>query len=131
MLLAVYNEYLPTITAAHDQGQVWGIYNFPLNDFNGESEQLYHQLNHVYEKENNTFRINLPFGVILRNVETGDYRYYRAYYNSTLLDYPVRINNRSDLIQFFRKLENLDLIELATKTKESTKWQKVFFTKVN
>ena len=116
-LRVVYQEYLPTITAGHDNGQVWGIYHFPVNNFNGESENLFHHLNHIYETENTTFRINLAFGVILRNEEMGQYRYYLPYYNSTLLDFLVRINNRNDLIKFFRRSESLDLIDLATKTR--------------
>ena len=84
-LRAVYQEYLPTITAGHDNGHVWGISNFPVNNFNGESENLFHHLNHIYETENTTFRINLAFGVILRNEETGQYRYYLPCYNRGLL----------------------------------------------
>ena len=128
---AKYEEYHPTITAGHNIGQIWGIYNFPLNDFGGESEDLFHHLNYIFSQESKTFRINLAFGVILRNIETGEYRYYVPYYNSTVFDLPFRISTRSDLIQLFRNLESLDSMDLSLKTRESTKWQKVFISNVN
>ena len=130
-LKAVYEQYRLTIDSGHDQGKVRAIYNFPVNDFNGHSEDLFHHLSDIFSREEMSFRINLAFGVILRNVETGEYRYYAPYYNSTLLDNPVKINNRSDLIALFRRLEGMELMDMLLKTKDSTKWQKVFFTNVS
>ena len=130
-LKAVYDEYEKTINAEHDQGKVRAVYNFPVNDFDGNSEDLFDHLQTVFSNEDMSFRINLAFGVILQNVETEEYRYYTPYYNSTLLDHPARINNRSDLIALFRRLERMDLLDLVLKTKESTKWRKVFITNIN
>ena len=127
----VYEKNRDTIVAGNDMGRVRGIYNFALNDFDGNTSYLSRHLNIILSNEPHAFRINASFGIILRNVITGEYRYYCPYYNATLLDTPFRINKRKDMEGFLRTLEGLNLSEIITRPAESTKWRKVFVTNIS
>ncbi len=79
------------------------MYNFPItNEFT--LEQLSEQLELIYADSQQSFKINLSFGVILRNIETGAYRLFVPYHNESALPAPVLISNRSDLEKLKEKL---------------------------
>ena len=128
--MQTYSENRDTIQAAHDPGIVRGVYNFPIDDFNGETVIMRPHLDHIIRHESNAFKINVAFGLILQNIETGEYRYYTAYYNNTILDHPFRINRGSDINDLLRQLEEHTSLDYIMKDRESTKWQKVYITNI-
>ena len=127
----IYIENRETIQASHDMGNIRGVYNFPTNDFNGETEVLRPHLDQILSHEDHSFKINLAFGIILRNIDSGEYRYYTAYYNNTILDLPYRIENIHDINQLIRELQGMELIDIIMKKRESTKWQKIFISNIS
>ena len=126
----IYSENRDTIRAPHDPGIVRGVYNFPIDDFNGETVIMRPHLEQILRHESHAFKINVAFGTILRNIETGEYRYYTAYYNNTLLDTPFRISRGSDINDLLRDLEEINSLDTIMNSRESTKWQKVYITNV-
>ena len=128
----IYSHNRDIIQARHDYGKVRAVYNFPVPGFNGDIEDLRPHLNEIMRTEENSFRINLAFGMILRHVETGELRYYTPYYNNTVMDFPFRVNNSVDLRNFIDHLDTLNLLEvLVNSTNESTKWQMLYVTNVS
>ena len=74
-LRQVYEANAPLILENHRQGPLQSIYNFPLtNDVS--MNQLMGYSDYVYRQQQRAFRLNLIFGVILHNRETGHYRYF-------------------------------------------------------
>jgi hypothetical protein len=47
------------------------------------------QAEEIYDRQGHAFRLKLEFGLILRNTETGEFRYFRAYGNESLFERPV------------------------------------------
>ena len=132
-LKALFDKNRATIGCGHDKGRVEGIYNYPINDYHdGDIQTLRLHLENIVECEEHAFRLNLSFGIILRHVTSGEYKYYAPYYNSMVFDHPKRINHRRDLDGFIDALEDLDLQQYLMKsTDTNTKWEKVFVTNVN
>ena len=125
-----YQENRNTIHATHDAGIVRAVYNFPIDDFIGDISIMKPQLEQIMVTESHSFKLNVAFGTILRHIETGEYRYYTAYYNNTILDTPFRISKHDDVQLLLRDLEQNVTMENITKGRESTKWQKVYVTNI-
>ena len=124
-----YRDNRGTIHASHDPGVVRGVYNFPVDDFDGRVAIMRPHVEQIFKQEKNAFKINTAFGVILRNIETGEYRYFTAYYNNTVLEFPYRISHFGDINDFLRALEDREIMEhVLDAPRASTKWQKVYVT---
>jgi hypothetical protein len=49
------------------------------------------QAEEIYDRQGHAFRLKLEFDLILRNTETGEFRYFRAYGNESLFERPVYV----------------------------------------
>ena len=84
----------------------------------------------IFNDQENAFQINLAFGMILFNTETGEYRYYIPHFNSRILTYPFTISNRNSIRFFIHKISGIDIIESARAVRPSTAWTLAFITNV-
>ena len=55
----------------------------------------------IMKNQKNRFEINYGFGFVLKNIETGEFRYYHASNNSLMLDTAVLISNEAELNENF------------------------------
>ena len=128
-LRQVYEANAPIILENHRQGPLQSIYNFPLiNDVN--MNQLMGYSEYVYRQQQRAFRLNLVFGVILRNRETGRYRYFVPYTNNGVFERPLYISRRGDLRRLRRQLETKDILIELLRQRPDTKWIPVVVTNV-
>jgi hypothetical protein len=89
-LKRVYESNAPIILENHQESSVSSTYNAPLtNDFT--APQLMEQAEEIYDRQGHAFRLKLEFDLILRNTETGEFRYFRAYGNESLFERPVYV----------------------------------------
>jgi len=78
--------------------------------------------------ERTRFKINYSYGVILRNVETDQLRYfYGSLGNARMLDFAVLISNQDDLRSFLENICDFDMREKIERP--NTKW--VLITVIN
>ena len=54
-------------------------------------------LQDIFRSQKNAFKINLAFGFILSNVETGEKRYYYPLQNGLIYDQPLVVADEADL----------------------------------
>ena len=128
-LRQVYEANAPLILEQHRQGPLQSLYNFPLtNDVN--MNQLMGYSEYVYRQQQRAFRLNLVFGVILRNRETGRYRYFVPYTNNGLFERPLYISRRGDLQRLRQQLETKDILTELLRQRPDTKWIPVLVTNV-
>ncbi len=60
-----------------NEGRARDTYNFPLsNTLN--ADVLMEQIEAIYENSQTAFKINISLGLILQNIETGAYRFFRS-----------------------------------------------------
>ena len=127
----IYENHKSIILQPHDMaGNIKKVFNFPIGN-NVSLHMIDNQLRYIYDKLNNAFKINLSFGIILKHVETGEYRYFKAYDNGVqILTYPWRVSRWSNARQLSKKLEEMDIIENASKVRPDTKWKPFLLTNV-
>ena len=83
-LLEVYDANRPLILANHQEGNVQSIFNYPpSNDFTVEA--IMSRTNQVYGRQNSAFCLNLEFGLVLVDTDSGAYRYFTPYSNEAFL----------------------------------------------
>ena len=70
--------------------------------------------NEVYDRQNSTFRLNLEFGLILVNTDSGEYRYFMPYSNESLFQHPIYISRRQDLYRLRLRLSRLNIADFFT-----------------
>jgi hypothetical protein len=76
----------------------------------------------IYAKQGNTFKINLGFGSILYQVVDEIFKYYYVSNNNLLFETAITISNRRDLIDFIKKVMDLDLMTNFYLQKPSSSW---------
>lgn len=126
------------ILAPHSLGDMVSIYNFPTNNLKGGMNEFSKEISEIYQDQKHSFRINIAFGVIIQNVENGDYRYFIPYKNSTIFDYPMRVDNHKDIQKVKERIGTIDLDDYFLTNRPNTKWKGVmivnttfFITKSN
>ena len=118
------------ILAEDKYGELRNIYNFQTNNLSRGYKEIRGHVTQIYNEQNVTFRINLAFGMILFNSQTGEYRYFIPYYNSRILTYPYMISKRANINSLMNKLASIDMIEKARANRPSTSWTLVFITNI-
>jgi hypothetical protein len=108
---------------------VRNTYNFPVPSLLNVN-QLIEQIEFIFEHSAHSFKVNLSFGLILQNVETGIYRYFVPYYTDGLFLFPQLISNRNDIEKLRKRLSELDISNYFQKQRPNSKWKPVFVTNV-
>ena len=75
-LREVYQHHWSSICTHH---HTQDVYNYWLQDVN--VNQLAGQLQQMFRQQRTRFKVNVSFGFILRNIETGELRYYHSSHN--------------------------------------------------
>jgi hypothetical protein len=77
----------------------------------------------LYRQQTTAFKINLSFGFILRNIETGVLRYYHpSQNNARFFDFPHLMRTEGDLERFLEELSRHDILEYIRQQRPDTKW---------
>ena len=77
----------------------------------------------VFKQQKTAFKMNLAFGFILRNTETGEVKYYYPSQNGFLYEEPILISNEEDLNRFLEKIQDTDWQEFVRRQKPNSKWR--------
>ena len=81
------------------------IYNLPTNNLRDGVDEIWWKLDEIFTDQNGAFKINLSLGLILRNMETGEYRYFAPHVNDSLFPSPFLIGSRKYLRIFQNKID--------------------------
>ena len=107
-LEAEYNANRRHILRPHQQTATGAVYNFPTNNLEGEGE-IQSFLDHIYDNQQSSFRVNMSLGFILRDRNGENYRYFIPYENSYLLPANATVTNYRDLQALVEQLQNMDI----------------------
>nr|XP_022301117.1 uncharacterized protein LOC111109328 [Crassostrea virginica] len=125
----VYETNRTLILQRHREGTVHSTYNTPLNN-HFSTNDLMNVMDEIYDRQQHAFRLNLEFGLILRNIETGEYRYFRPFTNQSLFTRPLYVSRRPDLLKLRRRLETFNFEDHFLRQRPNTKWKAVLVTNV-
>ena len=98
------------------------VYNLPVRH-DVQLHQVIDFVSHIWSTEQHAFRINLQFGYILRDRETGRYRYFKPIFTQGFFDHPFRISSSDDIEDLRRRLESMDFIQHVLNQRPNTKWE--------
>ena len=107
-LKQVYEANSSLILRRHQEGNVCSVYNFPLNN-NFSISEIMQAANEIYDRQNNAFRLNLEFGLILVHSETGEYRYFKPNHNQELFTRPIYVSKRPHLNRLLLRMRQLNI----------------------
>ena len=91
----IYRKHFTTIHTRISRGRIKTVYHFMIiSDLDNEAIKQY--LMKVINDRNDSFKLNMALGYILRHIESGEIRFFYPSQNSTILDLPVLIENRHE-----------------------------------
>ena len=102
------------------------VFNFALTELS--AAVMAEKLRVVFANLDNSAKINVSLGFVLRNIESDHYRYYYAHENSLIFNTSQLLNNEKDLDNIIAKLSLEDFAEIATRERPNTKWKFAFAT---
>ena len=103
----------------HNRLSDW--YNFFLTSL--QPQEISNHLDDIFTDQSTVFKINVSFGFILRNNETGELQYYYASRNNEqVFEEPFQITTAADLPQVREALKNLDVLEWVRQQRPNSKW---------
>ena len=88
------------------------VFNFQLSKL--DPNLVNEELDQVFEKLDCAAEINIALGFVLRNIETGEYRYFYPLENNTLFDKSILLCTKGDLTTIQNKVKKQDIIEVYT-----------------
>ena len=72
----------------------------------------------------------MSFGLILQNIQTEDYKYYKAYSNSPLFERPLHISKKKHLNRLKERMLSLDISKYVLTSRPNSAWKFVMITNV-
>ena len=104
------------------------LFNFQM--FKLDTKIINEKLGEVLNNLDSAAKINIALGFVLRNIETGEYRYFYAHENNTLFEKSHLLCTKADLITIRGKVEKFDMVEQCTQERQNTKWRFKLITNV-
>jgi len=96
-------------------------YNFRLESYERHLFQQF--LDQILADQSTVFKLNLSFGFVLRNIETGDLQYYHASANNhRVFNEPFLIGNVRGIEQVVNDIHDLDIAEWVKQQRPNSKW---------
>ena len=116
----VITENWSSIRSHVTRGPVQSRYNYRLTSLDTRSLEL----RHIFEEQTTAFKINISYGFILRNKQTGRYRLYHSSCNccGRYLDEPSLITNAETFEKFLERIKEPDLLNWAVSQRPNSDW---------
>ena len=116
----VITENWSSIRSHVTRGPVQSRYNYRLTSLDTRCLELHH----IFEEQTTAFKVNLSYGFILRNKQTGRYRFYHSSCNccGRYLDEPSVITNAETFEKFLEQIKEPDLLNWAVSQRPNSDW---------
>ena len=121
-LLDVVRAHWSTIRTRVTRGPLQCRYDYRLTTL--DTTVLETPLKNVFQEQTTAFKINLSYGFILRNKNTGQYKYYHPSCNccGRYLDEPSLITNSKDFDKFLERIRETDVLQWAINQRPDSAW---------
>ena len=121
-LLDVVRAHWSTIRTRVTRGPLQCRYDYRVTTL--DTTVLEPSLRNVFQEQTNAFKINLSYGFVLRNKNTGQYKYYHPSCNccGRYLDEPSLITNSKDFDTFLERIRETDVLQWAINQRPDSAW---------
>ena len=96
-------------------------FNFAMSTF--DSSLINKKLDLVFNGLKCAAKVNLAFGLVLKNVEDGSRRYFYAHENNTLMERSKLVCTPDDITNLNGKIQKMDIVDLCTRERANLKWK--------
>ena len=97
------------------------VFNFAMSAF--DNCLVNQNLPLVFKALKCAAKVNLAFGVVLKNVEDGSSRSFYAHENNTVMERSKLVCTPEDITDLKEKLQKVDIVDLCTQERANTKWE--------
>ena len=121
-LLDVVRAHWSGIRTHTSRGPLQCRYNYRLTTL--DTTVLEPSLKIMFQEQTNAFKINLSYGFVLRNKNTGQYKYYHTSCNccGRYLNEPSLVTNRKDFDVFLERIREPDDLQWAINQRPDSAW---------
>ena len=121
-LLEVVRNNWSSIRTRVSRGPLQTRVNFRLSSL--DTTDLHPPLYRLFQEQTNAFKINLSYGFVLKNKNTGQYRYYHSSCNccGRYLDEPELITDRGDFDEFLERIKQNDILQWVISQRPDSAW---------
>ena len=128
-------EYWSSVRTRHLTGRpVQDLYNFRLIGSRriGAPVNMEAGLRAVFQQLRQRVKMNVSFGLVLRNSVTGELRYFHPCHNNArFFEEPFVIASEANLEAMIRALNEADIVEHGRRQRPDTKWSVEAITNIN
>ena len=97
------------------------VFNFSMSSF--DISLLKVKLDYVFKELKRAKKVNLAFGLVLKNVEDGSCRYFYAHENNTVMERSKLVCIQDDIANLKEKLQKMDVVDLCSRERTNTRWK--------
>ena len=97
------------------------VFNYAVETLN--ETIVNEKLDHFFNNLKCTAKVNLAFGIFLKNIKDGGFKYFYAHGNKTLLDRSKFVCTHVDLAKVRDFLNKTDVIDSCSRERMNTKWR--------
>ena len=121
-LLEVFHNNWSSIRTRVSRGPLQTRVNYRLTSL--DTTDLHPPLYRMFQEQTNAFKINLSYGFVLKNKNTGQYKYYHSSSNccGRYFDEPRLITNRGDFDEFLERIKQNDILQWALSQRPDSAW---------
>ena len=81
------------------------------------------KLDYVFKKLKCAAKVNLAFGLVLKNFEHEMCRYFYVHENNTNMERTKLLCTQADMTHLKDRMQKLDIVDLCTRERANTKWK--------
>ena len=121
-LQQLVRQHWASIRTSVARGPVQSRYNYRLTTL--DTRDLEEQLRRVFDEQTYSFKINMSYGFVLRNKQTGRYTYIHSSCNccGRYLDEPSLVTNLQDFEAFLQGIRLPDLLQWVVAQRPDSAW---------
>ena len=104
------------------------VFNFAMSSF--DMPLLNDNLDYVFKELKCAAKVNLAFGLKLKNVEDGSCRYFYTHENNTVMQRSKLVCTQADMTNLKHRMQKMDNVDISTRERSITMWKFYKHTKL-
>ena len=123
-IAAVIKKHWNVIKTSTKRGRIVDRYHFYLNDGNRVSSNILSFVEQIFTEQNKPFKVNVAFGMILKNFKTDVLRFFHPSNNNRIFERPMLIdsNNTTSPKDLADMLNPETIADFAVVSRPSSEW---------
>ena len=97
------------------------VFNFVMLSF--AMSLLNNKLDYVFNEMKRAAKVNVAFGIVLKNIEDGMCRYFYAHENNAIMQKSKIVCTQADMTNLKNRMQKNDIVDIFTRERTNTKWK--------